>query len=318
VLLWRDAPWPSGKEMNEELANLAARHYGVFDAAQWREPKLCASTLHHQVRMGRIDVLHPGVYSPAGAWPAWERSLMAAVLAAGDGAAVSHRSAARLWDIGHRDDDLVEITVPYPRVPRLRNVVVHRSRDLQADHLVVSKYLPVTKPARTVVDLAAVVSPAEVEDALDRALAKRLITVAGVEWMLGEVSRRGRRGVRVVGRILDQRALGTARPDGLLEPRMARLLKRAGLPPASFQYEIRDRRGRRLARVDFAYPEILLAIEVDGYEIHGSPGAMAKDFVRQNGLVATQWRVLRFTWGQVVREPDMVAAAIADAICALS
>ena len=117
-----------------------------------------------------------------------------------------------------------------------------------------------------------------------------------------------------MNRILDERALGTRRPDGLLEPRMARLLRRAGLPPASFQYEIRDRLGRLLARVDFAYPDVMLAIEVDGYEIHGSPGAMAKDFVRQNGLVSTGWRVLRFTWSQVVREPDMVATAIAAAL----
>ena len=99
---------------------------------------------------------------------------------------------------------------------------------------------------------------------------------------------------------------------------MARLLRRAGLRSAAFQYEIRDQDGRFVARVDFAYPELLLAIEVDGYEIHGSPGAMAKDFVRQNGLVPLRWHVLRFTWSQVVREPDLVAAAIADAISALS
>ncbi|MGH9000089.1 MAG: endonuclease domain-containing protein [Acidimicrobiia bacterium] len=71
--------------------------------------------------------------------------------------------------------------------------------------------------------------------------------------------------------------------------------------------------GRFLAQVDFAYPELLLVIEVDGYEAHGSPRAMAKDFVRQNGLVPFGWHVLRFTWSQVVHEPEMVASAIAAA-----
>ncbi len=69
--------------------------------------------------------------------------------------------------------------------------------------------------------------------------------------------------------------------------------------------------------MDFAYPELLLAIEVDGWESHGAPAAMGKDFVRQNGLVPYGWRVLRFTWRQVVRQPHKVAAAIAAARAAL-
>jgi very-short-patch-repair endonuclease len=75
--------------------------------------------------------------------------------------------------------------------------------------------------------------------------------------------------------------------------------------------------GLFLAEVDFAYPEIKLAIEVDGFDAHGTPRAMAKDFVRQNGLVPYRWRVLRFTWRQVTRESEMVAAAIRTAIEAL-
>ncbi|HEV3364368.1 MAG TPA: DUF559 domain-containing protein, partial [Acidimicrobiia bacterium] len=72
--------------------------------------------------------------------------------------------------------------------------------------------------------------------------------------------------------------------------------------------------GLFLAEVDFAYPEVKLAIEVDGFDAHGTPRAMAKDFVRQNGLVPYGWRVLRFTWGQVCDEPEMVADAIRRAL----
>ena len=74
---------------------------------------------------------------------------------------------------------------------------------------------------------------------------------------------------------------------------------------------------RFLAEVDFAYPHLRLAIEVDGYEVHGTPRAMAKDFVRQNGLVPHRWSVLRFTWRQVVRTPRAVGAVIAEALVAL-
>jgi very-short-patch-repair endonuclease len=97
---------------------------------------------------------------------------------------------------------------------------------------------------------------------------------------------------------------------------MARLLRDGGLPPAQFQFVVCTPDGRFLAEVDFAYPELLLAIEVDGYDTHGSPRAMAKDFVRQNGLVPFRWHVLRFTWYQVVRQPRAVAATITQTLTA--
>ena len=241
---------------------------------------------------------------------------MAALLAAGPEAIVSHRPAARLWQL--LEDEKVEITVPRHLAPRLDGVVVHRSRDLGPHH--VSRWMgfPLTKPARTIVDLGAVLPPDEVEDALDRALTRHLITIAAVEWTLTELSRQGRDGAGVVGKILDERALGKAPADGQLEPRMARLLRRAGLPPAAFQYRIHSPVGLFLARADFAYPELLLAIEVDGWESHGTPRAMEKDFVRQNGLVPYRWRVLRFTWAQVAHQPEYVAATIGQVLAALA
>ena len=149
-------------------------------------------------------------------------------------------------------------------------------------------------------------------------LTARLITVAGVEWMLNAVSKRGRDGAGVAGRILDERALGRVAADGQLEPRMARLLRNAGLPPAVYHHVIRDREGRFLAEVDFAHPELLLATEVDGWAVHSTPRAMGKDFVRQNGLVPYGWRVLRFTWDQVVRRPEYVAATIGACLSGLA
>ena len=98
---------------------------------------------------------------------------------------------------------------------------------------------------------------------------------------------------------------------------MGKLLRRANLPAATFHYAVCTPAGLFLAEVDFAYPEIKLAIEVDGFGAHGTPRAMAKDFVRQNGLVPYGWRVLRFTWQQVTRQPEMVAAAIRAALDSL-
>ena len=252
-------------------------------------------------------MVHPGVYRLAGSPATWEQQALAAVLAAGGGAAASHRTAARLWGLG--DDEVVEVTVSRGRHPRLAGVVVHQIADIGARALHPRRGVPTTDPARTLVDLGAVLPGWAVEDALDRALVRRLVTMASVEAALDHLADRGRNGAGVLREVLDRRALGADRPDGLLEPRMARLLRRHGLPPAVFQHEVHD--GRRfVARVDFAYPDRRVAIEVDGWESHASPAALQADLARQNALVALGWTVARFTWLDVVRRPADVASTI--------
>jgi hypothetical protein len=196
---------------------------------------------------------------------------------------------------------------------------VHRSTDLLSGHTTIRHRIPVTNPLRTIVDLAAVVPAEQVEDAIDAGLAyPSLFTIPGVERMLHDLAGRGRRGTGVLRRLLAERALGHAVTDSKLESRMGKLLKRAELPPAVFHCVVTTPDGVFLAEVDFAYPEVKLAIEVDGFGAHGTPRAMAKDFVRQNGLVPFGWHVLRFTWRQVVRQPEMVARAIAGALAGLA
>jgi hypothetical protein len=209
-------------------------------------------------------------------------------------------------------NDIVEITVPRHRCPRTRRATIHRSTDLVVDHTTVRNRIPVTNPLRTIVDLGAVLPAEQVEEAVDTGLAPpSLFSIAAIEWMRNEVTGPGRSGCGVLGKILDERALGDEVNDSLLEPRMARLLRRAGLPPAIFHYAVTTPGGVFLAEVDFAYPELRLAIEVDGFNVHSTPKRMSKDFVRQNGLVPYGWYVLRFTWRQVVREPEMVFRTIA-------
>jgi very-short-patch-repair endonuclease len=94
---------------------------------------------------------------------------------------------------------------------------------------------------------------------------------------------------------------------------MARLLRDHGFPPAVFQHPVPAAR----ARLDFAYPEIRLGIEVDGYEVHGTPRAMTADHERQRRLVTAGWTVIRFTWHDVVRRPTRVAADLRDVWAAL-
>jgi very-short-patch-repair endonuclease len=294
------------------LAELAATQHGLVTRAQTHELGLSDTAVRKRCIAGSLRALHPGVYVVGGAPDTWHQRMLGACLAAGGFAVASHRSAARIWSL-LGEDDVVELSILRPKGPRPAGAVWHRSRDLVPAHTTVREGIPVTNPMRTLVDLGAVVKHWVVEDALDRGLSSKLIRMPAVEWMLHDVARPGRRGCGVLRRVLDERALGAAPPDGLLEPRMARLLQDHGLPPAVFQHIVPGPG----YKIDFAYPDVLLAIEVDGYDPHGTRKAFDTDRARQNRLVLLGWTMLRFTWPQVVREPAKVAAEVRAALGAL-
>jgi very-short-patch-repair endonuclease len=247
--------------------------------------------------------VHPSVFALAGAPSCWEQGALAAVLAGGSGCVASHRAAARLW--GLADWDEVDVSVDRPRLPRLAGVSVHRTRDLAAGDLTVRHGIPVMNPMRMLVDLGAVVPRWAVSDVLERALVARLVTIKAVEATLERSARRGRRGCGVLRRVLEERALGAERPDSLAEARMAKLLREHDLPMPEFQHRVVNG-----YRVDFAYPEKRLAIEVDGHEFHSTPAQLQADLARQNEIVAAGWTVLRFTWLDLTRRPGRVAALV--------
>ncbi|MGH9178768.1 MAG: type IV toxin-antitoxin system AbiEi family antitoxin domain-containing protein [Acidimicrobiales bacterium] len=291
----------------------AAQQHGLVAREQVLATGVSASMLKRWAAQGRLEVVHAGVYRLAGSPDTWEQRLLATVLAAPD-AAASHRSAARLWELGSSDE--LEMSVPACRRPTVKGVRLHRVADLDRATIVHRSGIPTTNPTRTLVDLGAVYGPNLVEEALDRALTRRIITVDLLERELELLARPGRNGVGVLRVVLDRRAIGAERPDSVLEARMARLLRAWSLPPAAFQYEVRVG-GRLVARVDFAYPELRLAIEVDGWETHSSPRELQYDLDRQNALVAAGWIVLRFTWVDVVRRPAKVAARIRAALATI-
>ena len=163
-------------------------------------------------------------------------------------------------------------------------------------------------------ELGATVPAAEVRDALERGVIASLFSVAALEWVRAELAASGRNGCGVLRHVLDDRALGADRPDGLLEPRLAQRCARYGLERPVFQHRVTDAAGHFVAKVDFASPDLRAFLEVDGDEVHGTPQAMEADFDRQNRLVALGWVPIRFGWRQLIRRPDRVAAQISDVL----
>jgi very-short-patch-repair endonuclease len=299
-----------------ELDRRASQQHGLVVRDQILT-LLGSSGIDRWLDSGRLDVMHPGVYRLAGSPPTTEQAILAAVLGAGAGALASHRAATWLWRllperVGKPEP---EITVPTPRRPQLAGVIVHRSLDLRAERPAWHRSIPLTNPLLTVLHLGAVVGAEVLHDAVEEGVRRRLFTIAGLDAVHDRFGRCGRNGAGALRQLIDERALGAKPADGLLEPRMARLLRRYELPSAAYQYEV-ELEGSTYF-IDFAYPRVKLAIEVDGYEQHSSPRAMQRDLERQNNLVAAGWTVLRFTWRDVVRRPADVARRIRQQLAAL-
>lgn len=263
------------------------------------------------VNRGRIIRVHRGVYRLAGAPITWDQQMLAAHLATRGPS--SHRSSALSWGVELGPTPPFEVTVDRARNPRPKGVIVHRSRDLTSDQVVRRRGIPTTNPLRMLADLGAVCEPAEVELALDSLTSRRIITVAGARAVRSRLSLPGRDGVGVLGDVLDARALGDQRADGLLEPVMATLCRRAGLPQPAFQVWVFLDTGWR--RLDFAYVDLMIDIEVDGYEEHGGKyERWVDDSARDNELTLAGWLVLRFPRTRVRSNPGKVVRDISDAL----
>lgn len=181
----------------------ATMQYGLVTWQQLIDAGVRRSTITRWVRSGRLVSVQPRVHRVAGAPVTWHQRVLAAVLAAGPGAAASHRTAAALWAM--LEDAPIEIVAPRGRTPQLGGVLVHQTRDPIPSTRRFG--IPVTSPMRTIVDLGAVVPASTVELALDRAEVARLCSVAAVEWELARVARPGRRGAGPLRDVLDRRAL---------------------------------------------------------------------------------------------------------------
>lgn len=290
----------------------AATQYSLLDRRELVQLGISRPAIDHAVGDGRVNRIRPHVYALPGAVDSHRHRVLAAVMSAGPGAVASHRTVAILLGVARRDaPEVIDITVPRLRNPKQPGVDLHRIEDLSPEHCIVVDGIPCTGPLRLMIDLGAVEPRHVVEDVLERALTSGLVTIRGVEWMLTELSVQGRRGCGVIRKILDERALGSAVADGLIEPRMTRIFRRFGIPMPVFQYELRDPETRRVvARFDFAYPDRKRAFEVDGYETHGTPTGIERGHDRDRAVRKLGWEIDHFVWNHVVRRQKYVADVI--------
>ncbi|MGZ4105520.1 MAG: DUF559 domain-containing protein [Actinomycetota bacterium] len=296
--------------VDARVAELAAAQFGVFSRVQAARAGATGDAIRYRIATGRWEQVTPYVFRLAGAPPSWRRSLMEACLAWGDGSAISHRSAGGLWRLSGFEPEPVELTVPRRRERRAPGVV-HRNA-LSSVDLTAVDGIPVTTPARTLIDIASVSPRDVVEEALDDALRRGLVSISRVRWRLDALGG-GRCGVAFMRALLDDRDPAASVPQSGFERRLLRILKRAGFPDPVLQHRVRDG-GRLIAVVDFAYPRHRLAIEADGYRWHSGKARWQHDRERGNDLTLLGWRVIHVTWDDLTNRCDAVVDSIRAAI----
>jgi very-short-patch-repair endonuclease len=302
---------PSSSPWLAADALLRAQH-GLITHAQLRACGLTATMVRTARESGRLAAVHPGVFRSVGAPVSHLQLLLGATLRAGPSAVASHRAAAHLWDL-RRDESTVEISVPESSRSKPRNVTVHRTVDHDSNHFTTRRGIPVTKPARTIVDLAAVLGRPELCEIVDRALVTGLVSDVGLRRAITELGRRGRVGPSIVRDVLDQHPLGGVRPESVLEPVMAAIVRHTDVADEIvYQYKVCV--GGRAFRIDFAAPRVKLAIEVLGLREHGTRQAVIDDSERRRLLTVDGWQVVEYTKTAMTRSPVRVAREIAQLI----
>lgn len=293
------------KTVDVAFNRLAARQYSLAHRTQALALGMTSRQIQARLDSGWILPVHRGVYRVVGGPSSPEQALLAACLAAGATATASHRSAALLWGLRGVDDAPTEITVFGDRHRRLNGVVVHRTDELATVDLSRRLRIPVTTPARTLLDLGAVAPVAVVESALEDALMRRLVGFALLGRTLDRLGAPGRSGAGVLRALVEERDPATAPTQSALEDALLGVLRRGGLPEPVRQFEVGG------VRLDFAYPHVRLGIEADSRIWHGGRLDVQRNSDKANLLTARGWRVLHFTWGDVRRRAAYVLDAVA-------
>ena len=293
--------------VDRALAELAHRQWGVLSLTQLRDFGLGARAVQLRAQSGRLRRVHRGVYAIGGAALPREGRDLAAVLACGEGAVLSHVSAAVHWGLLSYDAPRPEVTATASKAgaPGIR---LHRTRSLDARDTTIHRGIPITTLAKTFLDLAASSPKNHLEHAIGQAMRNQIYDHRAITDVLSR--HHGRRGTKA----LRQATVDPAFTRGDIERRFRRLCRRAGLPQPLSNVVVADA-DLHPHEVDFLFPAHRLVVETDGWRDHGTRIAFERDRAKDAALVAAGYVVLRFTKRQIADDPDTVAARVTAGCC---
>ena len=295
---------------DERIAAIAAAQRGRVARWQLLLAGIGRSAIQRMVENGRLYRLHPGVYAvghPARSELCRETE---ALLACRWGAVLSHHSAAALWRIRRANDqEPVDVLVVGGQATKKHDIRSRRTTHLHPQQIRIRHGLPLTSPARTLIDIATDLRPRELEWALDEALATHIISKS----QLAEALERSqsRPGAAILRTLAEQRTTLT-RTRSHPEETLLRLLREADIKLPLVNVQLYG------FEADFYWPNERLVVEVDGYQWHSSRSAFERDHRKDVTFRAHGLEVDRFSAEQIEGRPYVVVAAVAGRLAALS
>jgi very-short-patch-repair endonuclease len=282
--------------VDRAIGALAERQHGVVSRRQLLELGVDRGAIVHRLKLARLRPVHRGIYTIGHRLLTQHGRWMAAVLAYGPHAVLSHRAAAALW--GMRGGTRVEVTVPSGLQGR-DGIQVYRAK-LPADERTTHRGIPTTTVPRTLLDLSAVVTKRHLRGALREAEHLRLSDPLSLHDLIARYPRRP--GLKAIKALLAEASVGARIIRSELEERFQDFLVRAGLPLPQTNVVIEG------YEVDCVWPEQRLIVELDGHASHSPTHAFELDRARDRKLEAAGWRVIRITWRQLEQESELVEA----------
>jgi very-short-patch-repair endonuclease len=297
----------SVSELEAILHEHGARQHGLVTRSQLLRAGVPDHMIDRSIRSGRLRTVFRGVYRMVPVLSDYAVGL-AAVLACGSDSRLSHRSAGDLWDLLARQatEQVREVTVHRCRRLSIDGIRLHRVKDFDPNESTVRHGIPVTTPARTLLDMGGCAAgPRELEQALARAERDGLVTRESLRTMVDRHPRH--RGARHLRHLLwdDEPAAFTR---SAAEEALLSLIRLADLPAPKVN--------TRLQRyeVDFLWPAQRVIVEVDGLAFHSSARALVADRRRDADLVAAGYRVVRFTWHDLTQQRERTLVNLTRAL----
>jgi very-short-patch-repair endonuclease len=292
-----------GGEILHKLAwELVRRQHGVVSRRQLRDLGATSKWIEHRLTRGRLHrTQFRGVYAVGRPQLTQEGKWMAAILACGPDAYLSHLSAARLWRLLPKAPrDPIHVLLHAAVIRRSAGIQVHRTRALAAADVTERQGIPVTTATRTLIDLATTLAPNALEAAINEAC---ILELTDPDSLRAELDRRkGQRGVPALRALLDKHTFRLTETE--LERRFLRLVSRAGLPLPETQVQLSG-------RVDFHWPDLNLVVETDGWRFHRTPAQQATDNRRLHDHLRAGRTAVRFSHYEIRYERKRVEKLLA-------
>jgi hypothetical protein len=291
-----------GRLQSQRVSRLASEQYGVVTWSQLRDAGISGATIGRRVHDGYLHRIHRRVYAVGHPGLSREGRWMAAVLAAGEDAALSHVAAAHAWMIWRGGSDVIDVVTSRPRRP-VPGIQLHVSRSMGQDEVVVRERIRITSLPRTLLDLGDVLTPFQLANVLHESAFRGYMDTHGTNQLIARY--RGRRkAVACLRSALRMRDMGSSGTRSMLEDRYLAALARWAAPAPLVNVPVRA--GEMLYEVDLHWPEWRLCVEVDGPG-HTRTATKLADAVRDQHLAEAGWNVLRCGHMHVAKHAKHVA-----------